>query len=58
MDEQTFGGSSEPSSFRVEVGEVDEGSNLLLIIGIIVAALILLAGVAYFFVEFEEIEDE
>ncbi len=58
MDGQTFGGSSEPSSFKVEVGESEEGSKLLLIIGIVVAALLLLAGVGYFFLEFEELADE
>lgn len=58
MDGQTFGGSAEPTTFRVEVGENDEGSNLFMIIGIIIGALILLGGVAYFFVEFEDIEDE
>ena len=58
MDGQTFGGSSEPASFNVVVGEVDDGSNLFLIIGIIVGALLLLGGVGYFFIEFEEIEDE
>ena len=58
MDGQTFGGSAEPTTFRVEVGENDEGSNLFMIIGIIIGALILLGAVAYFFVEFEDIEDE
>ena len=58
MDGQTFGGSAEPTTFRVEVGENDEGSNLFMIIGIIIGALILLGGVAYFFVEFEDIDDE
>ena len=58
LDGQTFGGSAEPTTFRVEVGENDEGSNLFMIIGIIIGALILLGGVAYFFVEFEDIEDE
>jgi len=58
MDGQTFGGSSEPTSFKVEVGEVDGGSNLFLILGIVIGALILLGGVAYFFVEFEEIDEE
>jgi len=58
MDGQTFGGSSEPASFKVEVGEVDGGSNLFLILGIVIGALILLGGVAYFFVEFEEIDEE
>ena len=58
MDGQTFGGSSEPASFNVVVGEADDGSNLFLIIGIIVGALLLLGGVGYFFLEFEEIEDE
>ena len=58
MDGQTFGGSAEPTTFRVEVGENDEGSNLFMIIGIIIGALILLGAVAYFFVEFEDIDDE
>ena len=58
MDGQTFGGSAEPTTFRVVVGENDEGSNLFMIIGIIIGALILLGAVAYFFVEFEDIDDE
>ena len=58
MDGQTFGGSSEPATFNVEVGDADDGSNLFLIVGIIIGALILLGGVGYFFIEFEEIEDE
>ena len=58
MDGQTFGGSSEPATFNVEVGEADDGSNLFLIVGIIIGALILLGGVGYFFIEFEEIDDE
>jgi len=58
MDGQTFGGSAEPTTFRVEVGENDEGSSLFMIIGIIIGALILLGAVAYFFVEFEDIDDE
>ena len=58
MDGQTFGGSSEPETFSVVVGEADEGSNLFLIIGIVIAALVLLGGVGYFFIEFEDIEEE
>ena len=58
MDGQTFGGSAEPTTFRVEVGENDEGSSLFMIIGIIIGALILLGAVGYFFVEFEDIDDE
>ena len=58
MDGQTFGGSSEPASFKVSVGEEDSGSNLFMIVGIIVGALILLGGIGYFFIEFEDIEDE
>ncbi|MAH29640.1 MAG: hypothetical protein CL959_03045 [Euryarchaeota archaeon] len=58
MDGQTFGGSSEPETFSVVVGEADEGSNLFLIVGIVIAALVLLGAVGYFFIEFEEIEDE
>ena len=58
MDGQTFGGSSEPETFSVEVGEADSGSNLFLIVGIVIGALILLGGVAYFFIEFEDIEEE
>jgi len=57
MDGQTFGGSSEPASFKVSVGEEDSGSNLFLIVGIIVGALILLGGIGYFFIEFEDIEE-
>ena len=58
MDGQTFGGSSEPETFSVVVGEADEGSNLFLIIGIVIGALVLLGGVGYFFIEFEDIEEE
>ena len=58
MDGQTFGGSSEPETFSVVVGEADEGSNLFLIIGIVIAALVLLGGVGYFFIELEDIEEE
>ncbi|MEC7272043.1 MAG: right-handed parallel beta-helix repeat-containing protein [Candidatus Thermoplasmatota archaeon] len=58
MDGQTFGGSSEPETFSVVVGEADGGSNLFLIIGIVIAALVLLGGVGYFFIEFEDIEEE
>ena len=58
MDGQTFGGSSEPETFSVVVGEADEGSNLFLIVGIVIAALVLLGGVGYFFIEFEDIEEE
>lgn len=58
MDGQTFGGSSEPASFKVSVGEEDSGSNLFMIVGIIVGALILLGGIGYFFIEFEDIEEE
>ena len=58
MNGQTFGGSSEPASFNVAVGDTDEGMNLLLIVAIVIGALILLGGVGYFFIEFEELEDE
>ena len=58
MDGQTFGGSSEPETFSVVVGEADEGSNLFLIVGIVIAALVLLGAVGYFFIEFEDIEEE
>ena len=58
MDGQTFGGSSEPETFSVAVGEADEGLNLFLIVGIVIAALVLLGGVGYFFIEFEDIEEE
>ena len=58
MNGQTFGGSSEPASFNVAVGDADEGMNLLLIVAIVIGALILLGGVGYFFIEFEELEDE
>jgi hypothetical protein len=58
MDGQTFGGTNDPTSFNVAVGEVDEGGNLLLIIGLVAAALILLGAVGFFFIELEDIEEE
>ena len=55
MNGQTFGGSSVRG--EVTVGE-DEGMNVLLIVAIVIGALILLGGVGYFFIEFEELEDD
>ncbi|MDA8715754.1 right-handed parallel beta-helix repeat-containing protein [Candidatus Poseidoniales archaeon] len=58
MDGQTFGGSNDPTSFNVAVGEEDDGGNLFLIIGLVIAALVLLGAVGYFFIEFEDIDEE
>ena len=57
MDGQTLGGN-EPTSFSVSVDSGDEGSNLFLIIAIVVVGILLLGAVGYFFIEFEELEDE
>lgn len=58
MDGQTFGGSNDPISFNVAVGEEDDGGNLILIVGLVIAALVLLGAVGYFFIEFEDIDEE
>ena len=58
MDGQTFGGTNDPTSFNVAVGAEDEGGNLFLIIGLVIAALVLLGAVGYFFIELEDIDDE
>ena len=57
MDGQTLGGN-EPTSFSVSVDSGDEGSNLFLIIAIVVVGILLLGAVGYFFIEFEELDDE
>jgi len=58
MDGQTLGGTNDPTSFNVAVGENDDGGNLILIIGLVIAALILLGAVGYFFIELEDIDEE
>lgn len=58
MDGQTFGGTNDPTSFNVAVGDEDDGGNLLLIIGIVIAALVLLGAIGFFFIEFEDIDEE
>ena len=58
MNGQTFGGSSDATAFEVAVGEEDDGLNVLLIVAIVIGALILLGGVGYFFIEFEELDDD
>jgi hypothetical protein len=58
MDGQTFGGTNNPTSFKVAVGEEKDDGNLFLIIGLVIAALVLLGGVGYFFIEFEDIDEE
>ena len=58
MDGQTFGGSNDPISFNVAVGEEDDGGNLILIVGLVIAALVLLGAVGYFFIELEDIDEE
>ena len=57
MDGQILGGN-EPTSFSVSVDSGDEGSNLFLIIAIVVVGILLLGAVGYFFIEFEELDDE
>jgi hypothetical protein len=58
MDGQTFGGTNDPTAFNVAVGAEDDGGNLILIIGLVIAALVLLGAIGFFFIEFEDIEDE
>ena len=58
MNGQTFGGSSDATAFEVAVGEEDGGMNVFLIVAIVIGALILLGGVGYFFIEFEELDDD
>lgn len=58
MDGQTFGGTNDPTSFNVAVGEEDDGGGLLLIIGLVIAALVLLGAIGFYFIEFEDIDEE
>ena len=58
MDGQTFGGTNDPTAFNVAVGADDDGGNLILIIGLVIAALVLLGAIGFFFIELEDIEDE
>ena len=58
MDGQTFGGTNDPTAFNVAVGAEDDDGNLILIIGLVIAALVLLGAIGFFFIELEDIEDE